>query len=356
MDKSTLSNYGWIVIVTLVLAVMLALATPFGSYIGKGASNVIKTFVQSSDKAIDEDNIDTQSDNWDNYLNDGTVDELTTLDPIENVPGATVIAPTMKDFATAAVTENYLYAKQPKAKTIEEAFVQKEGITYSGTKKGTFWGTGDIVTVSKDGKVLGDYYVVVLGDTISNNSTGVADGVVDVLDAASANLTFAGFNDVTGAFMMATDVNGDGQITKTEDKQIIYDIMMDNEGAYENAFINCAVDTVNISFDVGVGGLMIALGGQANPYITSKDGVVLNRQDNSRFVISVPIDGTFTVFDNKSADCPFRLGYIDGDFSGWTNQKTGVEITGTVSVRDLVLANGLDENITLEAQYEDTWY
>ena len=69
MDKSTLSNYGWIVIVTLVLAVMLALATPFGTFVGKGASNVIKTFVQSSDNAIDEDNIDTQSKDWDIFLN-----------------------------------------------------------------------------------------------------------------------------------------------------------------------------------------------------------------------------------------------------------------------------------------------
>ena len=33
MDKETLSNYGWIVICVLVLAVMLALATPFGKFI-----------------------------------------------------------------------------------------------------------------------------------------------------------------------------------------------------------------------------------------------------------------------------------------------------------------------------------
>jgi hypothetical protein len=36
MDKETLSNYGWIVICTLVLAVMLALATPFGEFIRDG--------------------------------------------------------------------------------------------------------------------------------------------------------------------------------------------------------------------------------------------------------------------------------------------------------------------------------
>ena len=33
MDKSTLSNYGWIVIAVLVLSVMIALATPFGNFI-----------------------------------------------------------------------------------------------------------------------------------------------------------------------------------------------------------------------------------------------------------------------------------------------------------------------------------
>jgi hypothetical protein len=33
MDKETLSNYGWIVILVLILAVMLALASPFGTFV-----------------------------------------------------------------------------------------------------------------------------------------------------------------------------------------------------------------------------------------------------------------------------------------------------------------------------------
>ena len=36
MDKETLSNYGWIVILTLILAVLLALASPFGNFIADG--------------------------------------------------------------------------------------------------------------------------------------------------------------------------------------------------------------------------------------------------------------------------------------------------------------------------------
>ena len=39
MDKETLSNYGWITICVLVIAVMVALATPFGSYIKSAVEN-----------------------------------------------------------------------------------------------------------------------------------------------------------------------------------------------------------------------------------------------------------------------------------------------------------------------------
>ena len=33
MDKETLSNYGWVVICVIVLAIMITLATPFGNEI-----------------------------------------------------------------------------------------------------------------------------------------------------------------------------------------------------------------------------------------------------------------------------------------------------------------------------------
>lgn len=35
MDKNTLSHYGWIVVLILILSVLLALATPFGKFVGK---------------------------------------------------------------------------------------------------------------------------------------------------------------------------------------------------------------------------------------------------------------------------------------------------------------------------------
>ena len=52
MDKETLSNYGWIVIAVLVLSVMIALATPFGSYIEQGVRATTEGLFDTSKNAV----------------------------------------------------------------------------------------------------------------------------------------------------------------------------------------------------------------------------------------------------------------------------------------------------------------
>ena len=53
MDKETLSNYGWIVICVLVLAVMIALATPFGSFISEAIQSTTKGLFDVNKSALD---------------------------------------------------------------------------------------------------------------------------------------------------------------------------------------------------------------------------------------------------------------------------------------------------------------
>ncbi len=53
MDKQTLSNYGWIVIAVLVLAVMIALATPFVSFIENGVVSARDGLFDVNQNAID---------------------------------------------------------------------------------------------------------------------------------------------------------------------------------------------------------------------------------------------------------------------------------------------------------------
>ena len=52
MDKETLSNYGWVVIVVLVLVVMIALATPFGKFIAEAVKNTTKALFDVSKGAL----------------------------------------------------------------------------------------------------------------------------------------------------------------------------------------------------------------------------------------------------------------------------------------------------------------
>ena len=52
MDKETLSNYGWIVICVLVLAVMIALATPFGGYISSAVKSTTSGLFETNRNAL----------------------------------------------------------------------------------------------------------------------------------------------------------------------------------------------------------------------------------------------------------------------------------------------------------------
>ena len=61
MDKQTLSNYGWVIVVVLVLAVMLGLATPFGKYVGVGIGNIAKAYKEASNADAIDNNVDTKS-------------------------------------------------------------------------------------------------------------------------------------------------------------------------------------------------------------------------------------------------------------------------------------------------------
>ena len=224
MDKSTLSNYGWIVIVTLVLAVMLALATPFGEFVSNGTHNALHSLIETNEKVVD----------------------VNTLTPaiVEMQPIATTITPSFSAYATNPTTPNYIYAKAVGARTISEAFPTKKGVTYVGKPKNFYWATGDIITIYKNGHLLGDYYVIVLGDTTEYGNTGVGDGVIDVLDLTVTSLTLSGFNDPTGSFMMAADVDRNGVIDKKDDAIMKKILLEDGSGIEYTKAYNYIIDNM----------------------------------------------------------------------------------------------------------------
>lgn len=60
MDKETLSNYGWIVICVLVLAVMIALAGPFGNFISDAVKSTTQGLFDVNQNALDAAGIEIE--------------------------------------------------------------------------------------------------------------------------------------------------------------------------------------------------------------------------------------------------------------------------------------------------------
>ena len=71
MDKETLSNYGWVTICCVVVAVMLALATPFGTFIANGVESTTEGFFHVNQNAIGASGLVTIPDQ--SFDNDGII-------------------------------------------------------------------------------------------------------------------------------------------------------------------------------------------------------------------------------------------------------------------------------------------
>lgn len=72
MDKETLSNYGWIVILVLVLAVMLALATPFGNFIVSAIKSTTQGLFDVNQGALDAAGISIPGQKLEDGTGEGT--------------------------------------------------------------------------------------------------------------------------------------------------------------------------------------------------------------------------------------------------------------------------------------------
>lgn len=69
MDKETLSNYGWIVICVMVLAVMLAFASPFGNFVANAIKATTQGLFDVNQNALDAAGIQIMEQEFENMLN-----------------------------------------------------------------------------------------------------------------------------------------------------------------------------------------------------------------------------------------------------------------------------------------------
>ena len=139
MDKETLSNYGWIVICVLVMVVMIALATPFGSYISEAVQSTTKGLFDVNKTALDSTgliNIDNQEfDVPDmNYgaENGGNAGGSGELDDSETNEGNTNDANSAVRHDGPQIPEGAYYGKNGSA-FFNAQIPEKKNIFYGGT-------------------------------------------------------------------------------------------------------------------------------------------------------------------------------------------------------------------------------
>ena len=214
MDKETLSNYGWIVICTLVLAVMLALATPFGEYIKAG--------VWSTTNGLN----DTLNKNMEIIgLNGGSGDSDFDTD---------------EDMGSGSFRKEYIRGKQNKDVYVDNdlylACGMEEGenpldyfepivdayfleLDQGTAQEGVTNGTGSVIYVYSDSsktQKLATYTLVIYGDVDG-------DGCVDVIDAGRIDQHANNLNKIVGvANIRAADVDCDGEITSIDLTRVYY--------------------------------------------------------------------------------------------------------------------------------------
>ena len=88
------------------------------------------------------------------------------------------------------------------------------GVASHKTSVGDFYGTGSTITVFDGNDYMGDYTLVINGDTNG-------DSVCDVLDSSLVALASSGKKELTGAYAMAADSNMDDVVDITDYQDIV---------------------------------------------------------------------------------------------------------------------------------------
>ena len=148
MDKNTLSNYGWIVIAVLVLSVMIALATPFGTYIENGVKSTTAGLFDTSEKALNVVGMTAGSGNFeDGYTGVGSSGET----PVVSLPakGKTLAEYTWSEVqqiiqAGKTAEYNFKVGDLTRTFTINDKTDKRARIVDIGSNKVTFMLTSNI--------------------------------------------------------------------------------------------------------------------------------------------------------------------------------------------------------------------
>lgn len=105
MDKQTLSNYGWIIILVLILSVMLALASPFGLFVSDAVKNSVQGLFDVNSSALSTVGIDIPNANLTTANSSET--SYYTIEEIEEDEHLYAIGKTKPEYVVAKFNDDY---------------------------------------------------------------------------------------------------------------------------------------------------------------------------------------------------------------------------------------------------------
>ena len=210
MDKETLSNYGWVVICTLVIAIMIALATPFGEYIANGVKSTTTGLTEVLNKSLTS----TGYEELDDILGENVQDGFTGTKYIRAKAGTTGYVDEYRKYVYG-VKEGHNPLNYFEPINAANYIEMSQGTAQSGVTNAT----GSVLTIYNDSsksEVLATYTLIIFGELDG-------DGVVTVGDFGCVQYHVAGktSNLTTNEKLFAADVTADGVLDKYDENRIL---------------------------------------------------------------------------------------------------------------------------------------
>ena len=168
MDKETLSNYGWVVIAVLVLSIMIALATPFGTYISDGVKATTAGLFETSKNALD-----TGLEEAGITIEDQEFEDVNTIGGSVNAGGETGGTPVVRETIPAGGT----YYKGVVFNEEEWILDFTNATEYTGGQEFPELAVGDVYKYGDYIYGYGVYYTACDGNAGTYNTDGWCVGV-----------------------------------------------------------------------------------------------------------------------------------------------------------------------------------
>lgn len=293
MDKETLSNYGWIVICVLVLAVMIALATPFGGYISTAVKSTTQGLFDTNKNALNSTGLINVGDQ---SFSDGTGDS-----------GGGNQTTEVKREAGSIIPDGAKYTVKATNTVLEGNGTNKFPDTPS---KGDIYEEGDYAYTHNRGDKYGTEWSVAVKDT---TKTSYGEILSEIAGKPITNMyyTFYGCTSLTTAPAIPSSVTN-----------------------MSNTFNRC----------VSLATAPIIPDGVTNMYWTFF---------NCESLITAPvIPNSVTNMDGTFVGCSSLKSYVgstsaDGDFSNYTLPSSLTNISGIFSnCTSLIMAPNIPDGIT----------